>query len=209
MKQWLKDFVHNCVVHPMMPFLPTGLANALHEVNGYWAFGLNRLDEVKLEGLTVRKFDESKIARPLTGKDLLKLIGETENKEKQDVSLARFLQKKEEHEEKRKMLDAEPPEVVEVVQLGEQKDYPPVSVPAPTFSQRLEAALVTLAWQGESGERTRLTLMHPDTNIDPVECRREAARVVFYALDTVAWTVPPQVIEQIEQRLYKYHHPRS
>lgn len=39
MKQWLKDFVHNCVVHPMMPFLPTGLANALHEVNGYWAFG--------------------------------------------------------------------------------------------------------------------------------------------------------------------------
>lgn len=39
MKQWLKDFVHNCVVHPMMPFLPTGLANALHEVNGSWAFG--------------------------------------------------------------------------------------------------------------------------------------------------------------------------
>jgi hypothetical protein len=123
----------------------------------------------------------------------------------QESSLARFLQKQEEHEAKRKMLDAQPPEVIEVVQLGEKKEYPPIPVPAPTFSERLEAALVTMAWQGESGERTRLVLMHPDTNIDPVYCRREAARVVFYALDTVAWTVPPQVIEQIEQRLSAYH----
>lgn len=202
MKQWLKDFVHNCVVHPMMPFLPEKWAHEIHLKNGCWAFADDAGDAEHSQALEKLKQDfENWQSRKLTNKSL--------KGKNQDFSLARFLQKKEEHEAKRKMLDAEPPEVVEVVQLGEQKDYPPVLVPAPTFSQRLEAALVTLAWQGESGERTRLTLMHPDTNIDPVECRREAARVVFYALDTVAWTVPPQVIEQIEQRLYKHHHPRS
>ena len=50
MKQWLKDFVHNCVVHPAMPFLPVKLANWLHDKNANWAFGLERYDEVGLEG---------------------------------------------------------------------------------------------------------------------------------------------------------------
>lgn len=49
MKQWLKDFVHNCVIHPMMPFLPVKIANELHDRNANWAFNLNRLDELKLE----------------------------------------------------------------------------------------------------------------------------------------------------------------
>ncbi len=49
MKQWLKEFVHNCVVHPMMPFLPVKLANSLHDKNATWAFGLNRFDEFGLE----------------------------------------------------------------------------------------------------------------------------------------------------------------
>lgn len=50
MKQWLKDFVHNCVVHPAMPFLPVKVANWLHDKNANWAFGLGRYDEVGLEG---------------------------------------------------------------------------------------------------------------------------------------------------------------
>lgn len=49
MKQWLKDFVHNCVVHPMMPFLPVKVANWLHDKNANWAFGLERYDELALE----------------------------------------------------------------------------------------------------------------------------------------------------------------
>lgn len=51
MKQWLKEFVHNCVVHPMMPFLPTSLANVLHDLNGQWLAGkLFRIsgEEIKL-----------------------------------------------------------------------------------------------------------------------------------------------------------------
>lgn len=39
MKLWLKDFVHNCLVHPLLPFLPKGFGNRLHEKNGKWAFG--------------------------------------------------------------------------------------------------------------------------------------------------------------------------
>ena len=41
MKQWLKDFVHNCVVHPAMPFLPVSVANWLHDKNANWAFGVS------------------------------------------------------------------------------------------------------------------------------------------------------------------------
>ena len=50
MKQWLKSFVHNCVVHPAMPFLPVRVANWLHDKNANWAFSLGRLDELALEG---------------------------------------------------------------------------------------------------------------------------------------------------------------
>ena len=77
MKQWLKDFVHNCVVHPAMPFLPVRVANWLHDKNANWAFGLERFDELGLEqGLMTRKFDESQVANRLTGRDILEAINE-------------------------------------------------------------------------------------------------------------------------------------
>lgn len=49
MKQWYKDFVHNCLIHPLMPFLPVKFATKLHDDNATWAFGLERYDEIKLE----------------------------------------------------------------------------------------------------------------------------------------------------------------
>ncbi len=49
MKNWLKSFVHNVIVHPLMQFLPVGIANEMHDRNATWAFGLNRYDELKLE----------------------------------------------------------------------------------------------------------------------------------------------------------------
>lgn len=51
MKQWLKDFTHNCIVHPLMMFIPKKLAHNLHDRNANWAFGLNRYDELTLEGV--------------------------------------------------------------------------------------------------------------------------------------------------------------
>ena len=49
MKNWLKSFVHNVIVHPLMQFLPVGIANEMHDRNATWAFGLNRYDELKPE----------------------------------------------------------------------------------------------------------------------------------------------------------------
>ena len=49
MKKWLKSFVHNAIVHPMMVFMPTNLAHRFHDTNANWAFGLNRYDEISLE----------------------------------------------------------------------------------------------------------------------------------------------------------------
>lgn len=60
MKQWLKGFVHNCVVHPVMPFLPVRVANWLHDKNANWAFSLGRYDELVLEG-----------KKPITGREII------------------------------------------------------------------------------------------------------------------------------------------
>ncbi len=49
MKNWFKSFVHNCVVHPAMMFMPKKWAHELHDRNADWAFDLNRYDELKLE----------------------------------------------------------------------------------------------------------------------------------------------------------------
>ena len=47
--QYLKDYVHNAIVHPMMMFLPKDLAHLLHDTNANWAFGKERYDEIKIE----------------------------------------------------------------------------------------------------------------------------------------------------------------
>lgn len=38
-RRWFRDLVHNCLVHPLMSFLPSRWANDLHDRNGRWAFG--------------------------------------------------------------------------------------------------------------------------------------------------------------------------
>lgn len=32
------DFIHNCLVHPLLPFLPTETGDRLHYRNARWAF---------------------------------------------------------------------------------------------------------------------------------------------------------------------------
>jgi hypothetical protein len=39
MKSWLKSFVHNVIVHPLMQFLPQSIGTPLHDKNAEWAFG--------------------------------------------------------------------------------------------------------------------------------------------------------------------------
>ena len=50
MKQWLKDFTHNCIVHPLMMFIPKKWANELHDRNADWCWGKeNHFDDLTLE----------------------------------------------------------------------------------------------------------------------------------------------------------------
>ena len=57
MKQWLKDFTHHCIVHPVMVFIPKPLAHKLHDANADWVWGIeNQVDELALEG--VRPYKE-------------------------------------------------------------------------------------------------------------------------------------------------------
>tara|TARA_R110000850_G_scaffold234518_1_gene359443 strand:+ start:110 stop:283 length:174 start_codon:yes stop_codon:yes gene_type:complete len=49
MKQYLREFVHNVIVHPLMMFIPTKLGNIIHDRNADWAFK-DRCDELYLEG---------------------------------------------------------------------------------------------------------------------------------------------------------------
>ena len=38
MKKWFKWFIHNSIVHPIMPFLPNKTAIKVHNKNAEWAF---------------------------------------------------------------------------------------------------------------------------------------------------------------------------
>lgn len=49
MKQYLKEFVHNVIVHPLMMFVPTSVACVMHDRNVDWAFK-ERVDELYFEG---------------------------------------------------------------------------------------------------------------------------------------------------------------
>jgi len=47
---YIKEFIHNVVVHPLMMVLPSKYATKMHDINATWVFGLNKYDEIALEG---------------------------------------------------------------------------------------------------------------------------------------------------------------
>lgn len=50
MKSWLKEFTHNCIIHPLMMFVPREIGDKMHDKNADWAFGKeSRYDELTLE----------------------------------------------------------------------------------------------------------------------------------------------------------------
>lgn len=49
MKQYLKEFVHNVIVHPLMMVVPNSIGNVMHDRNANWAFK-ERCDELYHEG---------------------------------------------------------------------------------------------------------------------------------------------------------------
>ena len=49
MRRWIKDFIHNCIIHPMLPFMPVRVADLIHDRNADWAFSQERFDERVIE----------------------------------------------------------------------------------------------------------------------------------------------------------------
>jgi hypothetical protein len=49
MWKYVKEFIHNVVIHPLMMFMPADIAHYMHDANATWAFGLQRYDELTLE----------------------------------------------------------------------------------------------------------------------------------------------------------------
>lgn len=47
--QWIKEFIHNAIIQPLMVFLPVDLATWMHDRNADWAFGSDRFDETSIE----------------------------------------------------------------------------------------------------------------------------------------------------------------
>lgn len=45
--QWLKYVVHNCIVHPILPFVSKHTANTLHNKNADWAFKMSTKTHLK------------------------------------------------------------------------------------------------------------------------------------------------------------------
>jgi hypothetical protein len=37
-KLFIKEVIHNCIVHPVLPFLPRKVGEQLHKVNGEWTY---------------------------------------------------------------------------------------------------------------------------------------------------------------------------
>jgi len=57
---WLRNVVHNCVVHPMLPFLPREVGAPLHDLNATWAFGESAADVLEVamrEGVDITVYD--------------------------------------------------------------------------------------------------------------------------------------------------------
>ena len=45
---YIKEFIHNVVVHPLMMVLPSKYATKMHDINATWVFGLNKYDEINI-----------------------------------------------------------------------------------------------------------------------------------------------------------------
>ena len=37
--KWIHELIHNCVIHPLLPFLPRDIAIKLHKWHAHYAFG--------------------------------------------------------------------------------------------------------------------------------------------------------------------------
>ncbi|MBX7277482.1 hypothetical protein K2E96_14395 [Pseudomonas sp. ERGC3:05] len=77
-------------------------------------------------------------------------------------------------------------------------------VKAPSLQARVEAAIMTLACQGDPGLRTKLSLMHPSQDIDKQSCLKFATIVLSRTIAASLQALPRPQIETISKELAEY-----
>jgi|GEM_PF-2020882 len=80
--------------------------------------------------------------------------------------------------------------------------YPTISPPG--IESRIEAAFLAVAFQGKIGLATRLTLMHPSTDISAGSCAKYGAVVLSRLAAASLAALLPQRSAQIQQELAEY-----
>ncbi len=74
----------------------------------------------------------------------------------------------------------------------------------PTLEGRVEAALMTIACQGDPGLRTKLKLMYPSREIDKDSCLKYATIVLSRTIAASLQALPPQDFERTSKELAEY-----
>ncbi|RZI28252.1 hypothetical protein EUX58_02090 [Pseudomonas sp. 770NI] len=82
------------------------------------------------------------------------------------------------------------------------EELPKVKAPSP--QARIEAALMTLACQGDPGLRTKLSLMYPSQDIEKQSCLKFATIVLSRTIAASLQALPPERIEMISKELAEY-----
>ena len=77
-------------------------------------------------------------------------------------------------------------------------------VPPPSLAARVEAALMTLAQQGDPGLRTKLSLMYPSTEIDKASLLKFATIVLARTIVASLQALPHSDSETISKGLIQY-----
>ena len=78
------------------------------------------------------------------------------------------------------------------------------TVSAPTLEGRIEAALMTLACQGNPGLATKMALMHPSPDLGASGCNKFATVVLTQTIAALVEALPAQRSDQIQQELAAY-----
>lgn len=101
-----------------------------------------------------------------------------------------------------KALHERHPDIFKLNSDASTHSYPAIS--PPQFNARIEAAFVSIAFQGKIGLNTRLALMHPSTDLDRGSCAKYATIVLSRLASACLESLPAERSDQLQQELAEY-----
>lgn len=101
-----------------------------------------------------------------------------------------------------KALHERHPDIFKLNSEASAHAYPAIS--PPTFKTRIEAAFVSIAFQGNIGLSARLALMYPSTDLDRDSCTKYATVVLSRLATACLESLPAERSDQLQQELAEY-----